>query len=385
MARFFLMHKDRRVAVLEVADKTADILEVEEILAPEHYPVGCRQDVLGLRGWWKSRGIPASRQGLREALAVMGVPYAELLLLKCNGLSLTDHYWITPCERPQQWSQVNFFQNDFSGDVGRALFGEQSDALALDLKSPCCTSDGFLKKRWQIADGRRVLVKGGMAPYFQEPLNECVASTVYELLGIPHVPYTLVWENGQPYSVCPCFVTPATEFIPAVALLECFESDEETPLWQHFLLCCDRLGIPNAQRDTSQMLAVDFLLANTDRHFRNFGALRDPDTLQWIGMAPVFDSGTSLWKLDQTNFIAQDRYDQCRPFAQRHTQQLALLDPADVVCLPWHKLQELPALVEKILSQSDYVEPERIKAIAGRVEQNLDHLLSHFFVRPIEP
>ena len=385
MAKFYLMHKDQRVAVLEVADKTADILGSGEILVPEHYPVGCKQDVLSLRGWWKRRGIPASRQGLREALAAMEVPYSELLLLKCNGLSLTDHYWITPCERPQQWSQVNFFQNDFSEDVGCALFGEQGTAQVLDLKSPCCTSDGALKKRWQIADGQRVLVKGGTAPYFQEPLNECVASAVYELLGISHVPYALAWEHGQPYSVCPCFVTPSTEFIPASALLECFESDEEIPLWQHFLLCCDRLGIPNAQRDTSQMLAVDFLLANTDRHFRNFGALRDPDTLQWIGMAPVFDSGTSLWKLDRTNFIAQDRYDQCRPFAQRHTQQLAILDPADIACLPWYKLQGLPALVEKILSQSDYLEPERTNAIAGRVEQNLDFLLSRFFVRPIEP
>ena len=42
MAEFYLMHKDQRVAVLEVADKTADILEIEEILAPEHYPVGCQ-------------------------------------------------------------------------------------------------------------------------------------------------------------------------------------------------------------------------------------------------------------------------------------------------------------------------------------------------------
>lgn len=385
MAEFYLMHKDRRVAVLEVADKTADILEIGEILAPEHYPVGCKQDVLSLRGWWKKRGIPASRQGLRAALATMEVPYAELLLLKCNGLSLTDHYWITPCERPQQWSQVNFFQNDFSEDVGRALFGEQSTAPSLDLKSPCCTSDGALKKRWQIADGQRVLVKGGMAPYFQEPLNECVASAVYELLGISHVPYALAWEHGQPYSVCPCFVTPSTEFIPAAALLECFESVEGMSLWQHYLLCCDRLGIPNAQRDTSQMLAVDFLLANTDRHFGNFGALRDPDTLQWIGMAPVFDSGTSLWKLDRSNFIAQDRYDQCLPFAQHHAHQLALLDPADIACLPWYKLQGLPALVEKILSQSAYLEPERTNAIAGRVEQNLDYLLSRLFVRPIEP
>ncbi|MDR3154072.1 MAG: hypothetical protein LBW85_07355 [Deltaproteobacteria bacterium] len=43
------------------------------------------------------------------------------------------------------------------------------------------------------------------------------------------------------------------------------------------------------------MLAVDYLIANTDRHLNNFGALRNAGTLDWIGFAPVYDSGSSLW------------------------------------------------------------------------------------------
>jgi hypothetical protein len=34
---------------------------------------------------------------------------------------------------------------------------------------------------------------------------------------------------------------------------------------------------------------------NKDRHFTNFGALRNSDTLQYTGLAPIFDTGTSLF------------------------------------------------------------------------------------------
>lgn len=41
------------------------------------------------------------------------------------------------------------------------------------------------------------------------------------------------------------------------------------------------------------LLAFDFIMVNTDRHFGNFGAVRNIETLEWLGPAPVFDSGTS--------------------------------------------------------------------------------------------
>ena len=42
------------------------------------------------------------------------------------------------------------------------------------------------------------------------------------------------------------------------------------------------------------MALSDFLISNTDRHFNNFGFLEDPDSLEFLSFAPLFDSGNSM-------------------------------------------------------------------------------------------
>ena len=42
------------------------------------------------------------------------------------------------------------------------------------------------------------------------------------------------------------------------------------------------------------MIVCDDIMANTDRHFRNFGIVRNVETLE-CRPAPIFDTGTSLW------------------------------------------------------------------------------------------
>lgn len=42
------------------------------------------------------------------------------------------------------------------------------------------------------------------------------------------------------------------------------------------------------------MALSDFLISNTDRHFNNFGFMRDPDSLEFISFVPLFDSGNSM-------------------------------------------------------------------------------------------
>lgn len=42
------------------------------------------------------------------------------------------------------------------------------------------------------------------------------------------------------------------------------------------------------------MCVLDAVILNTDRHYGNFGVLFDTDTLDIIGMAPVFDHNRSL-------------------------------------------------------------------------------------------
>lgn len=55
--RFFLMQRDHQAAVIEIAEKTGDIIDVAEILSAQRIPLGAKHidgsfDVLSLRKWW---------------------------------------------------------------------------------------------------------------------------------------------------------------------------------------------------------------------------------------------------------------------------------------------------------------------------------------------
>lgn len=217
-----------------------------------------------------------------------------MLLTRCFGLSLSDQYWVQPEDSGLTWKQINFFENPFSEDVGDVLLGKATDAAGFDLRSPDNTSDGYLKKRWKIIGGKRCLLKAGSNPFMQQPFNEAAASLVAQRLGIPHVPYTLLWDEGVPYSVCEDFITPDTELVSAWRVMQTVKKDNSTSVYQHYLNCCRALGVADIALAVDQMIVLDYLIANEDRHQNNFGLIRDANTLEWLGTAPIFDSGSSL-------------------------------------------------------------------------------------------
>ena len=142
-----------------------------------------------------------------------------------------------------QWSDVNFFDNPFSEDVGDLLFGCDVYTGEMDLSSPDNTSDGVLRKRWKILDGRRCLLKTGTDSYQQEPYNEVIASKVMESMDIPHVDYALMTEHGRVCSVCPDFVDRDTELITASRIFETKPKDNRDSGYEHLVGCCQDLGV----------------------------------------------------------------------------------------------------------------------------------------------
>jgi hypothetical protein len=322
-----------------------------------------------LNDWWVGRSIPASRQGIREALEVLDIRSTQLLIDKCMGLSLSDQYWVRPMQAAVAWSDVNFFQNAFSADVGNILFGGAADGESMNLMSPDNTSDGWLRKRWMIADSKRYLVKGGSNPFRQEPVNEALATEIARRLGIRHVPYTLMFEGGNVYSVCENFITPQTELISARYIMQTRKQPNHVSNHQHFLACCDELGIPGAVGAIDQMLALDFLIVNEDRHFHNFGAIRDAETLAWIGLAPIFDSGTSMWHDLPTHEIGEAWTDKSKPFRATHARQVKLVTSLDFV--DFAKLVDLADAAQGIYKRSPFIDEYRrdrlCRALAERV------------------
>ena len=375
---YTLMHKDIPVADLTLDEATGSIQRIDVLLHGVHLPVGVSvrhgvADRAALNDWWEDRSIPASRSGLREALETLGVASSKLLLTRCYGLSLSDHYWIKPAGSELTWHNVNFFENPFSEDVGDALFGAPSKKDHFDFSSPDNTSDGFLKKRWKILDGKRCLIKAGSPPFLQQPFNEVIATKIADRLEICHIPYTVMWENGIPYSVCEDFVTPDTELIPAWRVMQIQKKDNQTSVYQHYRNCCEALGVHNVAHALDQMIVLDYLIANEDRHLNNFGLLRNPDTLEWLGPAPIYDSGSSLGYNRLTPQIRAGRNITCKPFKRSHQDQLRLVTSFDWLVLS--KLQGIDRDIREVFSGAEeYVDRERVKAIAASVDQRAQML-----------
>ena len=143
---------------------------------------------------------------------------SQELLDKCYGLSLSDQYWILPKGERIAWEAINFFfDHSFSEDVGNLLFWSWQCIYEYESCISDNTSDGQLMKKWKIADGKRILMKGSSKPYYQEALCEVIASRIASRLGINHVEYSVVWENEEPFSLCEDFITRDTELIlPAI-------------------------------------------------------------------------------------------------------------------------------------------------------------------------
>lgn len=375
-----LMHKRTQVASIELDDATGFIQKIGEIYAPEHLPVGIHvrhgvADRTELNQWWTDRSIPASRSGIREALEILEIANTKLLLLRCYGLSLSDQYWIKPDGSDLTWEDVNFFDNSFSDDIGDVLFGAPKKDNALNFSSPDNTSDGFLKKRWKIIDGKRCLIKGGSNPFRQQPFNEVIATKIMERLDIPHVPYTLVWNKEAPYSVCEDFVDENTELIPAWRVMMTQKKNNSTSVYQHFVNCCGALGVTDVVPFLDRMITLDYIIANEDRHFNNFGLIRNAETLEWIGMAPIYDSGSSLGYDKLPGQMKFEKDVGCKPFKNHHIEQLQLVQSFEWLDLS--KLDDVEDIIRETLAldtDENYIDEYRINAVVNAVKRRLQNL-----------
>lgn len=366
MQEYILIHKEIPVADITIDEASGSIAAVGTLYAEKHLPVGIpvkkhAPDRAALNSWWQGRSIPASRMGIRSALEELNLSSTRMLLEKCLGLSLSDQYWICPKDSGISWHEVNFFENPFSEDVGNILFGHGSSGDPVSLASPDNTSDGWLKKKWKILNGKRCLIKSGSGATQQEPYNEVLASRIMDRLDIPHVPYSLLMEEGYPYSVCEDFITPETELVSAWHLIQTERKPNHISVYQHYVNCCEKNGITGIRHSLDQMIVLDYLIVNEDRHLNNFGVVRNAETLEYLGAAPIFDSGTALWFDKPTTMVGSDARITCKPFKTTHEEQIKLVTSFD--WLDIGKLNGMEEEFRELVKDSLFIDEVRCDAL----------------------
>lgn len=368
------MHGDIRVARVSL-DPQGRFRSIEEIADAGHMPPGTLRDSPapeGLNRWWSARAIPASRWGQYRDLRKLRDETPESLMVRTMGLSLTDSYWLAPADEIQDWSDVNFHSNCFSDYLG-VLFFDGVGTGDVSFDSPDAALNGNLRKRWMIVDGRRFLMKGGSGIVRQEPFNEVIASRLMSRLGIPHIEYCIEMHGREPCCRCPCFSDADREFVPSGDVMRSCSRREGETLFDFTVRAHERFGIEDPRGFLERMIVVDYLMANEDRHFGNFGVMRDPETLKPLGFAPVFDTGASLGFNQPTVWI-EEGYDlRCMPFKIAHKEQIGLVSSFDWLDLD--KLAEFGDEVREILGVEGFpIDDSRSDAIVGYLERRISSI-----------
>ncbi|MNW60487.1 hypothetical protein D3C74_384780 [compost metagenome] len=120
------------------------------------------------------------------------------------------------------------------------------------------------------------------------------------------------------------------------------------------------------------MMVVDYLIANEDRHQNNFGVIRHAETLEWIGPAPIYDSGSSLWFSKPLGLIRADGKLTCKPFKPDHNEQIKLVTSFD--WLDMSTLNGIEDEVRDIFHNSLFVDEARCQAICQGLRRRIEHL-----------
>lgn len=278
--------------------------------AKEHLlPLEMERTDAGVLKWLQKRVIPKNRAYVAEILKTFGLSINDTkgIIDICKGLSLNDSYWVVPRDFTGTFAQYNLYENRFSEILSLVAYTGIGQSDAAFTTSPELTTNGMLPKAWRFIPGEGIyLYKGGTfgaANTGNEPYSEYYASQVAQAMGLNAVTYELENWKGITASRCKLFTDIDTAYIPIgrivregglKACLDYYKELGEGPYEQ-----------------VKSMLVFDAVIYNEDRHFGNFGVLRDNHSGEIIGAAPVFDNGLSLF-----NFAMPDDFKDLDSYAK---------------------------------------------------------------------
>ena len=287
-----------KAEILTVNSERREVLPLDLVLSGD-----------GIMKWLERRVIPKNRAFVDEILKTLGLSINNTkgIIDVCKGLSLNDSYWVVPLGFSGSFKDYNLYENRFSNVLSLVAYTGVGQSQEAFTTSPELTTHGMLRKAWRYIEGEGIyLYKGGTegaANAGREPYSEFYASQIAQRMGLHAVHYDL--ENWKDIlaSKCKLFTDIDTSYIPIGYLVKsggikaCLEYYE---------------GISQeAAEEIRSMLVFDAVIYNEDRHFGNFGILRDNNSGKVIGAAPIFDNGLSLF-----NFAMPEDYEHLEEYAK---------------------------------------------------------------------
>lgn len=385
MMKCYLMNKNREVALIELNENTNYIDKIYEICNIDYAPLVIKNAVKdksinnekALNEWFKGRGIPSWRKDIENFLEKLNISSPDELLNKAYALSLSDQYWLKEENQDIKWENINFFTNDFKykGYLEISL-SSSLPKNRVDLYSPNNTTDGMLQKAWIIEEGARILVKGTYSASRQEPLNEWLVSQICNRLEMDYCDYDIDVTDNKLVSKCKCFINENEEIITAYEIFNSKQQSNSVNDFEHYISILEENGIKDAREKLEDMILIDYIVMNFDRHMKNFGIIRNVETLKWERVCPIFDTGECMEcdkLLNEMNFFDG----KCKFFKNTNKKFSDLLKYIDIFRYDFNKLDGLAEIFkDKLIQYKEYTDMslERIDKVSSGLENRIERL-----------
>ena len=384
-----LMNKNTKIMLVEYNTTFNGIEKIYDIYNINYAPLSIlnANNTLGtnlaksVNDWFKGRGIPSWRKDLEKLLEKLNVSSKEELLNKSYALSLSDQYWLKEENSNVKWQDINFFTNDFEYEAYLEASLDSSSKITTSkdkaiLRSPNNTTDGMLQKGWIIENGKRILVKGTYTSSREEPFNEWLASQISKRLGFYYCNYFVEWtDKTKLISKCENFVSEDEEIISAYDVFKSEKKPNNINDYEFYIQILEKNNVLNARKNVEDMFILDYLMLNTDRHLKNFGVIRNVNTLEWVRTTPIFDTGQSMEcdkYLDEMNFSSGTG--KFFTNTNKNYEDILKVIGKDIVNIDIHKLDglcdEYRSLLEKYKDKLD-ISSKRIEKLVSGLQKRI--------------
>ena len=368
MPNYYLMNKDDKL--LEFCTEPGlGGTRIKELRSfDKRRPIG----FTNIAKWIEQRNYAKHKEHFSKWLKEWGLDTTDGFLEISHCLGINDCLWVKRSDSPLTWDKVNLYQNEFSDVASKTAFETGLYGMKLSSTSPEFTAEGTFPKCWIKSQNNIVLYKSGLTGASNvglEPYSEYMASHISKKVSQHNVvEYNLQRYKGKICSVCELFTNENVGFVPVYKVTK---TDNITNLGDVLDLCTD-LGF---EQECREMILIDSIVFNQDRHLGNFGFLFDTDTFEITGFAPLFDFNLSMLcnalEEDLKNF---DKYEEeyrvghklGGRFSEVGQQILTPLLKSSLpnqIRLPMHELYNLP--VERMDLLSDIVQ-ENYEKILGK-------------------
>ena len=288
-----------RIGTLILMCKDVPVYDIgtETVLNEQLLP-GCMERLpcnYTFREWMESRRAELSNSIAKRLREPFNQKTQAEIDMETGAFSLSDCYWLKSKDSTKHFEQVSPYFKDFWKGIGEY----QGEAV------PSLYVSGTLDKYWK---DQGELIKVG-----ESVKREVLAVQLCEAAGVLCNRIEEVAEG-----ICVKNFTDANQMLEQSDVSGRFDSEDFTD--QDVVQVFGEKGM--------EMLVVDAITANTDRHAGNFGFLRDANTGDYLGMAPLYDFDQILGSSNPNDVLVQGTLQVVKQFPVYKERAVSIVETA---------------------------------------------------------